>query len=231
MLAERGEAGHKYLWQLQRTFAGVQIEGARVLDVGAGWGRHTLFFSAAGAAEVTALEPESHGAGVGVAGGLENVARARDFRHVTLLREDFLSAELPAAHYDIVFTHAVINHICETPEVIRPGTSAEAAYQRVFGRMYELLRPGGVAFVIDANRRHVGWWLKRLGWQHPLVPDVDWDLHQTPATWRRLMRRAGFARFELQRYCPYAFRGATWAWANPLVDFLTYGMFCLRAWK
>jgi SAM-dependent methyltransferase len=231
ILKARGEQPHKALWQLRRLLAGIRIENARVLDIGAGWGRHTLYFAAAGAREVIALEPESAGAGRGAADRLEYLVRACRLRNVRVLRQEFLTAPLDEGTFDLVFAHAVINHMCETRQVIRIASDAGRYYLRVFGRMRRLLQPDGVAIIVDANRRNIGLLLQTFGLRHPLLPDIDWRLHQTPPTWKHLMRRAGFRRFELQYACPYALRRIAGWWANAFTDFFTYGMFSIRAYR
>jgi len=231
ILEGRGEQPHKALWQLQRLLAGIRIADARILDVGAGWGRHTLYFAAAGAREVVALEPEAAGAGRGIADRLEHLVHACKLKNVRVLREDFMTAALEQEAFDVLFAHAVINHLCETREVIRTDSATGRYYLRVFDRMRRLLRPGGLALIVDANRRNIGHLLQMFGLRHPLFPDVDWRLHQTPATWQYLMHLAGFRRFELYYTCPYLLRRLARFWANAFTDFFTYGVFSLRAYR
>lgn len=230
ILKRRGECAWKFMWQLQRTFRGLTLSGARALDVGAGWGRHTLYFSASGATHVIALEPELDGSSSGVAVTLQEAIERDNFQNIELRKEDFRTAEFPGNAFDVVLMHAVVNHLHQTEEIITSGSQLEALYAKLFAKTHRLLKKDGVLIISDANRHNIGRLLAGIGLKNRLQPQINWRLHQTPRVWQRLLRLAGFRRFELIYYTPFALRHCPWLWGNRLIDFMTYGMFTLRAY-
>jgi SAM-dependent methyltransferase len=108
-----------------RPFDLSQIRGWRVLDLGAGTGRHVLALLEAGAAHVVAVEPSQ---------AIEVVReKTREFKdRVTLLQ---ISGDgiPPSAEFDAVFSIGVIHHIPDPAPVIRA--------------VYGALKPGGT-FVV-----------------------------------------------------------------------------------
>ena len=142
------------------------IEGTTpyaILDLGCGPGRDLLAFTELG-----------HDA-TGLDGAAELVALARAETDCTVLLQDFLALDLPAAQFDGIFANASLFHV----------PSSQIA--RVLGELAASLKPGGVLFC--SNPRGVnqeGWVGGRYG--------CFWDLE----TWRALVTGAGFA--ELHHY-------------------------------
>ena len=134
-----------------------------ILDLGCGPGRDLLAFTALGH-EV-----------VGLDGAAELVALARAETDCTVLLQDFLALDLPAARFDGIFANASLFHV----------PSSQIA--RVLGELAAALKPGGVLFCSNPRGdNQEGWVGGRYG--------CFWDL----ATWRALVTGAGFA--ELHHY-------------------------------
>ena len=134
-----------------------------VLDLGCGPGRDLLAFTELG-----------HEA-VGLDGAAELVALARAETDCTVLLQDFLALDLPAARFDGVFANASLFHV----------PSSQIA--RVLGELAAALKPGGVLFCSNPRGdNQEGWVGGRYG--------CFWDL----ATWRAFVTDAGFA--ELHHY-------------------------------
>ena len=142
------------------------IEGAApftILDFGCGPGRDLKAFAGLG-----------HIA-VGLEGSARFAAMAREYSGCEVLRQDFLSLELPAARFDGVFANASLFHV--------PGRELP----RVLGELHASLKPGGVLF--SSNPRGTneeGWSRGRYGAYHDLE------------AWRGFLTAAGFA--ELDHY-------------------------------
>ena len=93
-----------------------------VLDFGCGPGRDLMAFTALG-----------HHA-IGLEGSHELAALARQHSGCEVLEQNFLTLDLPAAHFDGVFANAVLFHV--------PG----AALAEVLAALWRCLKPGGVLF-------------------------------------------------------------------------------------
>ena len=134
-----------------------------ILDLGCGPGRDLLAFTELG-----------HDA-TGLDGAAELVALARAETDCTVLLQDFLALDLPAAQFDGVFANASLFHV----------PSSQIA--RVLADLAAALKPGGVLFCSNPRGdNQEGWVGGRYG--------CFWDL----ATWRALVTGAGFA--ELHHY-------------------------------
>lgn len=134
-----------------------------ILDFGCGPGRDLKVFSQLG-----------H-----IATGLEGAARfasmARAYSGCEVLQQDFLSLDLPAAHFDGVFANAALFHV---PSQELP---------RVLKQLLATLKPRGVLFSSNPHGNdQEGWQGGRYGAYH------------APDTWRSLVTAAGFS--ELAHY-------------------------------
>ncbi len=133
----------------------------RILDLGCGPGRDLRTFKALG------HEP------IGLDGCPRFVEMARADSGCEVWQQDFLTLQLPPAHFDGVFANAALFHV------------PEAALPRVLGQLHVTLKPAGVLF--SSNPRgdnQAGWHGQRYGVYY------DWP------RWQALMRDAGFVELE-----------------------------------
>jgi SAM-dependent methyltransferase len=129
----------------------------RILDLGCGPGRDLIAFRDLG------HHP------VGLDGTLAFVEMARRQSRVDVLHQNFLTLDLPQAHFDGVFANATLFHV----------PTSELA--RVLGELRRCLRPGGVLFASNPRGdNHEGWNGQRYCVYHDL------------AQWRRFVMGAGF---------------------------------------
>jgi SAM-dependent methyltransferase len=136
------------------------IEGAppfRILDFGCGPGR-----------DLKALSAMGHIA-IGLEGSPQLARMATDWSGCKVWQQDFLSLDLPAAHFDGVFANASLFHVPrqELPRVLR--------------ELHTALKPRGVLF--SSNPRggnEEGWSGSRYGAYHDLE------------SWRAFVSAAGF---------------------------------------
>ena len=132
-----------------------------ILDFGCGPGRDLCAFLAMGA-QVTGLD------------GCETfVEMAREVSGVPVLKQDFLSLDLPHEAFDGIFANATLFHV---PAFELP---------RVLGELNSALKPGGVLFAsIPRGSDEEGWNGERYGRYH------------APKSWDALLENTGFAKLD-----------------------------------
>lgn len=159
-----GTKGHDVSQNIQSLLAQITGSGPfRILDFGCGPGRDLMQFSTMGHYPT------------GLDGSADFVAMARECSGCDVLHQNFLTLDLPTAHFDGVFANASLFHVPrqELPRVLR--------------EIRETLKPGGVLFTSNPHGgNEEGWNGDRYGCFH--------DLQQ----WRGHITDAGFQ--ELQHY-------------------------------
>jgi hypothetical protein len=88
------------------------------------------------------------------------------------------------------------------------------------------LKPGGQ--LIICNQSKANFW-PLIGRRNPLSPTLDWPLHPTPRTWKRLLLANGFHDIRLDWPVRYRARTLGPLAANPVFAFFTDSMFRLTA--
>lgn len=181
---------------LSYMFNGINLDGARVLDVGAGRGRMSLYMAERGA-DVLAIEPEDDGVpGESVFSTLSDLAAESE--GLTAKRaylDDIDSSE----EFDLIFMHNVINHLDEdATKVLHVDETAKEAYREHFRHLHHLCAPSGSVLISDADRKH---WYQHLGLEHPLTSNIEWEKHQAPELWAALLEDVGFETVSIN-WCP-----------------------------
>jgi SAM-dependent methyltransferase len=175
---------------LDYLFDGVPLAGRRVLDVGAGDGVYSFYLAAAGAERVVALEPESAGSTAGVTGSFSRLAEALGLDSVELRTETLQDFDPGDERFDVLFLHAAINHLDESATMaLGRDEAARQTYRSLFSKLASIGAPGAKLVAADASPHNL---FGRLGLRNPLQPTIEWEKHQTPETWARLLEDAGF---------------------------------------
>ena len=159
-----GTRDHDVSQNVQALLSALEGDGPfRILDLGCGPGRDLVTFRDLG-----------HEA-IGLDGVAPFVDMARRDSGCTVWHQDFLTLDLPAAHFDGVFANASLFHV---PSRDMP---------RVLGELRDTLRPRGVLFSSNPHgRNEEGWNRGRYG------------TYLDEETWRALVTTAGFT--ELGHY-------------------------------
>jgi SAM-dependent methyltransferase len=158
---------------LEYLFGGVPLAGRRVLDIGAGDGVYSFYAAAAGAERVTALEPEAAGSAAGVTRRFSRLGEALGLDSVELRTESFQDFDAGDERFDVLFLHAVINHLDESATTqIGRSEAARQTYRSMFSKLAAIGAPGAKLIASDASPNNL---FARLPIKNPLQPEIEWD--------------------------------------------------------
>ncbi len=175
---------------LDYLFRGVELERASMLDIGAGDGRYSFYAASAGARRVVALEPEIEGSTAGVREQFRHVAGLLGLESVELRTEPFQEFDPGGERFDVLFLHAVVNHLDEQACIdLHRDEAARDTFRQLFGRLADMAADGARLILVDASRRNL---FAHLPVRNPLVPEIEWEKHQPPRRWAALLEEAGF---------------------------------------
>jgi SAM-dependent methyltransferase len=222
----RHGAGFKHYCRHQ-LFGGIDFRGRRMLDIGAGNGKFSLWAAAHGAASIVALEPTADGADAGSkVGSLRSMRDTLGFANIEI-EESRIQDHIPKMLYDIVLLHYSVNHLDEYACVtLRQDPGSYAAYQEIFRRIYGMMAPGG--FIVMSDCTDTCFWNK-VGLTNPFAPDIEWFKHQPPAVWQGLLMSVGFhSAATLWTYEPKSMDFGRLFLSNRLVSYFYTSIFVLR---
>jgi SAM-dependent methyltransferase len=229
LLAEpSGYTYDRLTFRMRQLLRDLPVRGKRILEVGAGTGSMSIWLALNGAAHVMALEPEAAGASHGMAVEFERRIADLGLTNLAFLPTRIDEAPVSPGAFDVVLSYNSVNHLYETRADLNRAPRDRECFVNIFRDLRQLLAPGGVAIIADCSRRNV---FGEVGVTHPIAGQrsIEWALHQTPQTWVGVMGEAGFKRFDLHWYVPYALRHVSVLADNALFAWLTLSHFTVRA--
>ncbi|MGN6497653.1 MAG: class I SAM-dependent methyltransferase [Tsuneonella sp.] len=189
-LSSHGVNPRLWMRRVQHTFAGIDLRGRRVLDVGSGLGWASYYAAAMGAERVVSVEPEadgSHGTMLETAAALRSELGLEDTVEIvpTTLEEAGLSEQ-----FDVVVLINSINHMNEPACVVLDRSEdARSQFRDMLAPVRDSCAPGGRLVVTDCTNRNL---FGDLGVKSPMCPTIEWEKHQPPKVWVSLLRELGF---------------------------------------
>jgi SAM-dependent methyltransferase len=185
---------------LDRLFDGIDVEGKRCLDVGAGNGVFSIALGLRGASEVCALEPEAAGSNSAMSERFLRMIGQVGVTNVRLERKTLQEALPGLRPFDLVLLHNCINHFDEPScIVLHRDQAAQNAYLETFRDLYRVTKDNGIVIITDCTRHN---FFGMLGLRSPLAPSIEWEKHQPPSVWGRLAERVGFQRERVEWTTP-----------------------------
>lgn len=209
------------------VFKDVDLAGRRVLEIGAGRGALSFWAAYQGARDVVALEPEINGSSSGMIHDFESMIRSSGLRNVTLHKQTIQEEHLPIEQFDVVLSHSSMEHLDEGAVAhLNDDQRARRVYAEIVQKIARTMKPGGQFIICNVSQNN--FW-PMIGRKNPFAPGLEWRLHPTPQTWKRLLRSNGFCNVELDWPDRYSARRLGPLVTNPLFAFLTDSEFRLVA--
>ena len=215
------------LHQCRVTFDGVNLSGKALLEIGAGDGVMSAYAVVHGARRVVALEPEAAGSTKGSISSIQQIAQRLGAEimavHATTLQEYPPSEE----KFDIVLLHDSVNHLDEADCMkLHYDQPARQRYSELFQKIASMMHPGKLLLLSDCSR---GNFYDKIGMSNPFVPQIEWEKHQSPKVWMKLLRPLGFDKIHLRWHVPYRLKRLGPLVGNRLANFFLTSHFHLMA--
>ncbi len=175
VVARTGRTPDSVRFYLKYLFRGVDLTGSSMLDVGAGDGLFSFYAACMGATKVVSLEPEAAGSSAGTHENFDLTASLLERKQVHFVPQRLQDYEPGDESFDVLLLHASINHLNEDACVrLHRDREAQNMYLDLFRRLAALAKPGAVLI--------------------PFAPMIEWQKHQSPELWARLLAGVGFTK-------------------------------------
>ena len=176
-------------------FDGVNIAGKRVLDIGGGIGMQSCYAAVLGAREVVCLEPEIDGGYNGMVDRFNMLKNALGIDSVQLVQKTFQEYE-PEGTFDVVMSHASINHLDESACAnLHRNPVSYQTYMDIFEKIADLCSHNGQMVISDCSSKN---FFQFIGRKHPINTSIEWDIHQPPEIWGKMLVDSGFTDLEIR---------------------------------
>ncbi len=183
-------------FHLNFMFRDIPFAGKSMLDIGGGSGFYSFYAAWMGASRVVCLEPELAGSSRGI---YEKSKRALDnlqVSSVSLQPSTFQDFDPGTQTFDIVLLHNSINHLDEEACInLQHSIEARNKYRSIFRKLSRLANPAAKLIICDCSRYN---FFSRLKIRNPLAPNIEWEKHQSPWYWSRLLAEYNFINPEIR---------------------------------
>lgn len=214
----------RYHHRAEFVFQGIDVEGKRVLEIGAGKGAFCIWAGLHGAEYVLGLEPESDGSSTGSSTVFRKAITELELHNVEWSSRRFENLSPADGKFDVVLLYNVINHLDEEAvQRLNQDQSAVVTYRNILKTIRDFMNQEGTLLIADSGRTN--FWPK-LGRPSPFAHSIEWQKHQDPRTWMSVLSEAGFSESRMKWSPLYPLGPIT---SNALVHFFTVSHFLIAA--
>lgn len=213
--------------KMSLVFKDISLADRRMLDIGGGDGLFSFYAACMGAREVVCLDPEGDGSQSRYSKRFQQLNTALSGQvKVRMVNTTF--QEFPAAGqvFDVILLHNAINHLDEEACIrLRHDEDALQIYRGLFARLFKLSAADARLIICDASNLN---FFALLGLSNPFAPSIEWEKHQEPSVWVKLLEEAGFIQPQiLWSSFPILSGLKALLLRNRLAAFLTTSHFCI----
>ncbi len=183
------------LYLSQYLFKGVDFKGKSVLDIGGGTGTFSFYTAVRGAKRVLCLEPELSGGRRGFVSRFEQARDRLSLENVFLESVTFQDFDPGQQKFDIILLHNSINHLDEEACAnLLDSKKARERYKLIFEKLGRISKKGTKLLIADCSRYN---FFASLGLKNPFAKTIEWEKHQPPECWSRMLQGFGFEQIKI----------------------------------
>ncbi len=215
---------------LNFIFDDFDFNGKNMLDVGGGSGLLSFYASINGGYSIC-LEPELSGSSSSSLKKFNNLQKnlANVSGKVGYEAKSFQDYE-SQNKFDIIVMANSVNHLDENATIdLHENKESKEIYKKLFSKVHRLLKQNGILIITDCNRYN---FFHSFGLKSPFMPTIEWQKHQSPHTWSKLLNEVGFKFQSLNWSSPNGLgRIAKILLSNPLCAFFLLSHFKIKFLK
>lgn len=190
------------IFYLDYLFQGVHFLGKSMIDIGSGSGIYCFYAAIMGAKDVVCLEPEAEGSNGEALMKFSTLSNTLSLSNISLQRVRFQDFEPGTRRFDIIFSHASINHLDEQACIkLQYDEHARISYRSIFEKLNKIAKPGAKLVISDCSRYN---FFALLRIKNPIFPTIDWQKHQSPEFWSNMLSNYGFTNPQI-RWASFSF--------------------------
>ncbi len=215
---------------LNYFFGNNDLKNKKILDVGGGVGLLSLWAAAKGGSAIC-LEPEFQGSSLGMQDNFKRLVKvlstpSENAQQVSATFQEYSTHDT----FDIIALANSINHLNEEATInLRTNAASYSEFLSYFKKMYGLLNDGGRLIITDCDRHNI---FDKIGMKSPFMSSIEWQKHQHPAFWKKMIEEAGFEDVEISWSSPNSLGKLGQALlGNRLVAFFLLSHFRIEAKK
>jgi hypothetical protein len=178
-------------FHINQIFDGLDLSNKNVLEIGGGNGLLSLYAGASGASKVVCLDPEASGSTSGTQKTFQKLCDGLVLPNVCYEAVDFESFDSGHDKFDVILLYNSINHLNEDACIrLLKSSESQGWYQKIFDKVRAVSAPGAKLILCDCAPSN---FFRLIGVRNPFAPTIEWEKHQDPTVWRRMLSEVGFA--------------------------------------
>ena len=180
----------KLKFHMASIFGSLNFHNKKVLDIGGGSGFYSLYTACRGAKKVLCLEPEAQGSASGSIKKFEKLNKILKCNNVEIIPTTFQLFENNNELFDVILLNNSINHLDEEACVnLKYKNKYKERYNSIFSKLYKISNKDAKIIITDCSRYN---FFALFKIKNPFSPTIEWEKHQTPETWVKLLTDVGF---------------------------------------
>ena len=215
---------------INTLFGGIDFKDKNVLDIGGGVGKYAFYAAAMGAARITILEPEGAGCKGGTIKNFELLkSKFPEFDNILFIPTTFQNFTSDK-RFDIIYLTSSINHLDEVACIkLLTDVDSKRTYEKLFEKMSNLCNPRADLLFSGCGRSN---FFGDTGIRNFFAPNLEWEKHQDPGVWIKLLKPFGFEITEKKWRAPNRYgKLGKLLLANRVVSYFTSSNFYVKMKK